>query len=220
MNRAALKEQARAQIKGHIGILFVITLIVALLAAVATRIPYVGALAFSVVLTPAFGLAMVKIYLNLTKGINPEIGHLFSEIKNFWSAFKVTFLTGLYVALWSILFVIPGIVKAFAYSQAMFILAENPEIGAREALKRSAAMMDGHKMDMFVLYLSFIGWALLCVITLGIAYIWVGPFMSATFTNFYKSLKGEEEVPAIEEDVEEEEEAEEYNPDEDDPFAN
>jgi len=200
MERAELKRLAKEQIKGNIGILFLISLIVAAIAGLANTIPGVGSLASLIVLTPAFSLALIKIYLNLTQGRNPEIGDLFAEFNNFWASFKVSFLTGLFTMLWSLLFYIPGIIKALSYSQAMYILAENPGIGAREAINRSKAMMDGHKMELFVLYLSFIGWALLGVVTFGIAYIYVIPYMSAAQANFYNSIKPcvEEATPVCE----------------------
>lgn len=201
MNRAELKNLAKSQIKGNIGILFLITLVMGLVCGLANIIPVVGSLAVAIVLTPAFTLAIYKIYLRLTEGKKPELGDLFAEISNFWVSFKVTFLTGLFVALWSLLFYIPGIIKGLSYSQAMYILAENPGIGAREAIDRSKAMMEGHKMELFVLILSFIGWFLLGAITFGIAYIYIIPYMTATLTNFYNSIKPVEaavEAPAVE----------------------
>jgi len=189
MDRVELKTLAKSQIKGNIGVLFVISLIVAMVSGLAASIPVVGSLALSLVVTPAFSIAVITIYLNLTKHMTPEIGELFAHFNKFWGAFKVTFLTGLFTALWSLLFVIPGIIKALSYSMAMYILAENPELGALEAINRSKAMMDGHKMELFVLELSFIGWHLLGMVTLGIAYVWVVPYISATTANFYNSIK-------------------------------
>ena len=189
MDRVTLKATAKAQTKGKIGILFVIYLIMAAIAFAANLIPGVGAIAYAVVLGPAFTLAVVKIYLGLTVGVEPEIKALFGEFNNFWGAFKVTFLVGLFTALWSLLLYVPGIIKAISYSQSMFILAENPDIGAREAIDRSKAMMEGHKMEYFVLMLSFIGWFLLCAITCGIAAIWAIPYISATMANFYNKVK-------------------------------
>lgn len=194
MDRATLKATAKSQIKGNIGILFVITLVVTLVSGLVGCIPAVGSVAAALVLAPAFSIAMVHIYLNMAEGVKPEVKDLFAHFQEFWGAFKVTFLVGLFTGLWSMLFVIPGIVKACSYSQAMYILAENPGIGAREAINRSKAMMEGHKMDYFVLSLSFIGWAILGGLTLGILYIWLIPYMNATFTNFYHSVKGEERV--------------------------
>lgn len=194
MDRVALKDQAKQQIKGNIGVLFVITLIVAAVCGLANLIPVVGTVAMVFVITPAFSIATVIIYLKLTQGVKPEIAELFAHFNKFWGAFKVTFFVGLFTGLWSLLFVIPGIVKAFSYSMAMYILAENPEIGALEAINRSKAMMNGHKMDLFVLELSFIGWHLLGAITFGIAYVWVIPYISATTANFYNSIKNQPEV--------------------------
>ncbi len=194
MERVQLKAMAKQQIQGNIGTFFVMTLIIAAVAALANLIPVVGSIASVLVLTPAFGIAMVTVYLNLTKGIQPDMKELFQHFDKFWGAFKVTFFMGLFTALWSLLFWIPGIIKALSYSMSMYILAENPNMGALEAINRSKAMMNGHKMDFFVLQLSFIGWHLLGMITFGIAYVWVMPYMSATTANFYNSIKNQPEV--------------------------
>ena len=192
MNRAELKAAAKSQIKGKIGILFVITLIIGAISGVANAllagIPG-GGVIVTVIITPAFALSTIRVYLNLVKGCTPKAGDAFSGFDDFWSAFKVTFLVGLYTFLWSLLLVIPGIVKSYAYSMSTYILAENKGKSARECIKESMAMTDGHKMELFVLGLSFIGWGLLCVITLGIATIWVLPYMQATYANAYNSLK-------------------------------
>ena len=194
MNRAELKAQAKAQIKGKIGILFLITLIVAVISCVASwvlgLIPVVGSIAAAVIVTPAFALSMVRVYLNVVAGGQPQAADAFSGFDDFWAAFKVNFLVGLYTFLWSLLFVIPGIVKMYAYSMSMYILAENKGKSAKECINESKAMTDGHKMDLFVLGLSFFGWVLLCAITFGIAGIWVVPYINATYANAYKSLKG------------------------------
>lgn len=188
MNRAELKSLAKQQIKGKIGTLFLVALVIALITGALGMIPTVGSIA-SMVITPAFTLATVAIYLKLAKGESVAVGDAFSKFDQFWPAFKVNFLVGLFTALWSLLFYIPGIIKGLSYSQANYILAENPGIGAREAINRSKAMMDGHKMELFVLNLSFIGWYLLCGITFGIAAIWVIPYVNATMTNFYNTVK-------------------------------
>lgn len=201
MNRAELKAAAKSQIKGKIGILFVITLIIGVLSFVASwvlgLIPVVGSLAATVIVTPAFSLSVYKIYLNVVAGGTPEVKDSFEGFNDFWAAFKVNFFVGLFTFLWSLLFVIPGIIKAYSYSMSMYILAENKGKAALECINESKAMTNGHKMDLFVLSLSFIGWLLLCGITFGIAYIWVGPYIQATLANAYKLLKGEPEVEEI-----------------------
>jgi len=193
MNRAALKSEAKIQIKGKIGILFLITLIVGALSFAATLvlsfIPFVGSLIAAIIVTPAFSLSIIRVYLMVSNGNKPTAGDSFSGFDDFWSAFKVSFLTGLFTFLWSLLFVIPGIVKSYAYSMSMYILAENKGKPALECIRESKEMTQGHKMELFVLGLSFIGWVLLGTITFGIAYIWVLPYMQTTMANAYKSLK-------------------------------
>ena len=202
MNRAELKDLAKEQIKGKIGILFLITLLIGLISGAATAvlsvIPVVGSLAAAIVVTPAFTLSIYRVYLLVADGTTPEVKDTFSGFDDFWSAFKLTFLMGLYVFLWSLLFYIPGIVKAISYSMSFYVLAENKGKSARECLRASMEMTNGHKWELFVLGLSFFGWLLLCGITFGIAYIWVGPYMQATFTNAYKILKSAPEVPVDE----------------------
>ena len=187
--RAELKEMAKQQIKGNIGMLFVITLIIGVISGAAGAIPPL-ALAVSIIVTPAFSISIIRVYQELARGgKKPEAKDAFAGFDDFWTGFKALFLVGLFTFLWSLLFIIPGIIKSFSYSQTMMIVAENKGIGARDAINRSKAMMDGRKMDYFVLGLSFIGWGLLCCITLGIAYIWVGPYMQATMVNFYNDIK-------------------------------
>lgn len=190
--RAELKAMAKEQIRGNIGMLFVVTLIIAVISALAGLILLfvpLGGLAVTIIVTPAFSISLLRVYQNLARGIRPKVADAFSGFDDFWTAFKVSFLVGLYTFLWSLLLIIPGIIKSFSYSQAMLIAAENPGISAREAINRSKEMTNGHKMELFVLELSFIGWALLGAITLGLAYIYVLPYIGATYINFYNNLK-------------------------------
>ncbi|MBQ1947563.1 MAG: DUF975 family protein [Clostridia bacterium] len=193
MNRVELKAKAKEKIKGKIGILFLITLIIGVVSALASLvlslIPVVGSVASAIIVTPAFTLSTIRIYLNLKADTKPEVGDAFSGFDDFWSAFKVNFFVGLFTFLWSLLFVIPGYIKSISYSMSMYILAENKGKAALECIEESKAMTEGHKMELFVLSLSFIGWILLGSITLGIAFIWVLPYMQATFANAYYSLK-------------------------------
>ncbi|MBE7049056.1 MAG: DUF975 family protein [Ruminococcaceae bacterium] len=196
MNRAELKSLAKQHIKGNIGMLFVVTLIIAVVASIASLIlnliPVVGSIAAAVIVTPAFTLSLARVYLNLNVGQKPVASDAFLGFDDFWSAFKVTFLTGLFTFLWSLLFVIPGIVKSYAYSMSINILAENKEKAALACIDESKKMTNGYKMDLFVLDLSFIGWSILMPITFGIAAIWVVPYMEATYINAYKWLKSKQ----------------------------
>ena len=202
MNFAELKTKAKAQIKGKIGILFLITLIIAVLSAVASwlvgLIPVVGAVLAPWVVAPAFALSTVRIYLSVTAGVKPKVEDAFCGFDDYWAAVKVTFFVGLFTFLWSLLFIIPGIIKGLSYSMSAYILAENKGKAALECINESKAMTNGYKGELFLLGLSFIGWLLLTAVTFGIAYIWVGPYMQATYINAYQLLKSRVEAPAAE----------------------
>lgn len=140
-------------------------------------------------------------YLEAANGRKPEYSMISYGFENCWvKAGLLTILENIFIVLWSLLFIIPGIVKAFAYSMAEFIIAENPDISPLDAITKSKEMMKGHKFELFVLGLSFFWWALLVVITFGIASIYVLPYIQATQANFYLKLKeeqGEASVPTV-----------------------
>lgn len=192
MNRSELKAQAKQQIKGKIGILFVIALIIGAISGIASFvlsfIPF-GGLVSTIIIAPAFALSTIRVYLNVAAGMTPDAGDAFCGFDDFWSAFKVNFLVGLFTFLWSLLLVIPGIVKSYAYSMSMYILAENKGKPALECINESKEMTNGHKEELFLLGLSFIGWVLLSSLTFGIALIWVLPYAQTTYANVYNSLK-------------------------------
>ncbi|MCL2546619.1 MAG: DUF975 family protein [Oscillospiraceae bacterium] len=189
LNRPELKSAAKAQIKGKIGILFLCMFLIGLITSAAT--PLLGA---GLILAPAFSISMIMIYLALIKGDAPEVGDIFKGFNLFGKALWLSVITQFFVFLWSLLFFIPGIIKAIAYSMAPYILAENPDMTAREALNKSKEITQGHKGELFVLALSFIGWILLTVVTFGIAFIYVGPYMQATYANTYRKLSGNAEI--------------------------
>jgi len=189
MTRAEMKKLAKEQIKGNIGKLFLVTLIVLGVSFVCGLVPVVGYFAGVLIISPVFGLSLCMIYLKLTNKETITVGNTFDGFSATGKAVWLNILITFFTFLWSLLFVIPGIIKSYSYALAYYILADNPEMTAREALNKSKEMMNGHKMDLFVLHLSFIGWAFLCTFTFGIAAIYVIPYMSATVANFYNSLK-------------------------------
>ena len=182
-DRAELKAIAKAQIKGHIGTLFVCMLLVGLIVGT-----LVGAL-----LAPGLLIGMIMIYLALAKGTAPQVTDIFKGLPVFGKALWLNIITGFFTCLWSMLLFVPGIIKGISYSMAPYVLAENPDMMAREALNESKRITQGHKMNLFVLSLSFLGWFLLVGITFGIAIVYVGPYMQATFANAYNAIKGLEQ---------------------------
>ena len=129
-----------------------------------------------------------------TKGTLPEAGALFAPFKQYARTVGAVLLVFVYTLLWTLLLVIPGIIKAYSYSMTFYILRENPEMTAGDAITASQKMMDGHKMDLFLLSLSFIGWAILASITFGIGYLWLIPYIYTAYAAFYETLKKETSV--------------------------
>ena len=102
----------------------------------------------------------------------------------------VTFLMNVFLFLWTLLLVIPGIIKAFSYAMTPFIISEHPEMSANDAIDESRRIMAGHKFDLFYLFLSFIGWFLLGLLSLGIGFFWIIPYVQAAEVAFYNDIKG------------------------------
>ncbi|MDX1260159.1 MULTISPECIES: DUF975 family protein [unclassified Exiguobacterium] len=121
-----------------------------------------------------------------------KIVDLFEPYKIFLKAVGLSIVQSIFLGLWFLLLIIPGIIKSFSYLLTFYILRDEPSIGILDAITRSRQMMDGHKMEAFMLVLSFIGWFLLGLITIGIAFLWVGPYFSVTLAKFYDRIRGEE----------------------------
>ena len=122
-----------------------------------------------------------------------KVETLFDGYKDFMRIFGTTLLMNVYIFLWTLLLIVPGIIKSISYSQTYYVLKDNPELKFNEAIDRSMEMMEGHKMQYFLLMLSFIGWIILIILTCGILSLWVTPYMNATFANYYEYVKEEYE---------------------------
>ena len=115
-----------------------------------------------------------------------ETKELFSKFDYFGPGFLQLLLRNIFTALWSILLVIPGIIKSLGYSMTPFLMVENPNLTAKEAIKLSQEKMMGHKWELFCMSLSFIGWSILATLTGGIGYIFLNPYMNAAYAAFYR----------------------------------
>ena len=182
MNRAELKAKAKQQIKVPFWTLVVILLLQLLLCC----IPYA-----SIVIAPALNLSLCIIFLNVVRDRKVEISDLFSGFNKLGRAWWLYFLTGLFTALWSLLLIIPGIVKAHSYAMTPFIMADHPEMSAQDAIRASSELMDGHKGELFWLRLTFIGWDLLAALTLNIGHLALNPYKNAAEAAFYRQLVSE-----------------------------
>lgn len=191
MNRVEIKQRAKTQISGKIGKFFLLYLayfvMIILLATVGTLIPYVGTTLAELVVYPmAFSILMV--YIAVADGGDFKVADMFNGFYDWWGAIKTYFFVGIFTFLWSLLLIVPGIIKSYSYRLALYIKAENKDMPALEAIRRSKEIMEGHKLEWFVLDLSFLGWALLIAVTFGIAAIWVEPYCGTTYANAYREL--------------------------------
>lgn len=152
--------------------------------------PLMNVISFITMLCAAiFGMAQIHVYLIMSRGPEPVSFSNFIEGFNLWRKAVLEGLwTALWTYLWTLLFIIPGIVKSIAYSQAFFLLAEYPNLSVPKALRVSIAMTRGYKGDLFIMYLSFIGWAFLSVLSCGIGFLWLEAYISMTEVNAYHWL--------------------------------
>jgi len=130
-------------------------------------------------------------------GGTPKFGDFFTPFKRFGRWLGFILMMGLRVLLWSLLFIIPGIIAAFRYSQAAYLMLENPNLGINESLKRSGELMRGYKARLFVLGLSFIPWWLLSAVTFGLAELYVTPYVELTHVQFYYDLRRERPLEGL-----------------------
>lgn len=158
-------------------------------AAISTLVPFVGGIVASLALLP-MAYAFKVAFLRLFRKDPQELGCLFQEFNS--RVYSTMILTTVYTWLWSLLLIIPGIIKGYSYAMTQYIMEDNPELSNNAAIEESMRMMDGHKWELFCLHLSFIGWALLCILTLGIGMLWLMPFMETAQAAFYEDLKSQE----------------------------
>ena len=118
-----------------------------------------------------------------------DIDRLFAGYRQFGRIFVAYLLIFVYTFLWTLLFIIPGIVKSYSYAMAPYILTDHPELSGEQAICRSMAMMQGNKLRLFLLHLSFIGWAILATLTCGIGFLWLYPYIYASMAVFYEDVK-------------------------------
>ena len=144
----------------------------------------------SLLLIGAIEFGYCAYLITVTRNKDSDFGKLLSGFNRFGDVCITGILKWLFTGLWSLLFVIPGIVKSYSYAMTMYIMQDHPELSGNDAITKSRQMMDGHKFDLFIRDLSFIGWYLLGALTFGILIIfYVEPYRQVTRTNFYEQLR-------------------------------
>lgn len=199
MNRIEIKEKAKEILKENfkgfwvgylivLAISFLITLAIELLTNEGSVIYNCLTLVASF-FTATLSVGFYSYTLKMVRGEDYEKEDLFQFVGKILPIVAITLLMTIFVFLWSILLIIPGIIAALGYSMIFYLYADNQDDSPMEYLSKSKEMMNGYKWDYFVFGLSFIGWILLSVITLGIALIYVVPYVSIAQTIYYDELK-------------------------------
>ena len=143
----------------------------------------------SLILMGPISLGVSGYFLKLIRNEGPIIEDIFGGFKFFVKSFVLNLLITIFTILWTLLLIIPGIIAAFRYSMAYYIMMDNPQLSALEALNQSKRMMMGFKFDLFKLRISYLGWFILGILTLGIAFFWINPYYGTAMANFYQDLK-------------------------------
>ncbi len=197
-NRVSYKKAAKQDLKGHWKVPVLVTLVYTLISLVISftgnesdiTLSYLISTILTVFISGMLEMALICYFFDFisTKG-ETKFNYFISSLNRWKDGILGTLWMYLWIILWSLLFVIPGIVKAYSYKFTLLILAENPGISVRQAMNISKEITKGHKADLFVLDLSFIGWGFLCLLTLGIGFMWLTPYMYTTTIYAYKDIK-------------------------------
>ncbi|MBT2639293.1 DUF975 family protein [Bacillus sp. ISL-39] len=145
---------------------------------------------FSLLFIP-LSAASYWFYLVIARWNDPKISQVFAVYKDWELSLKVigtAILVGIFTMLWMLLLFIPGLIKGISYSQSFFLLKDNPEYSALEAITESKKRMKGYKWKFFLMNLSFIGWVFIAIFTLGVGFLWLSPYISTTNANFYNEF--------------------------------
>lgn len=196
-----IRSAARATLSGHwteaAMLTFVYCIVAWAFSALVGGLEYVqqglGSIASLLLLPLGWGYAVT--FLSNARGEEDpfNVSRMFDGYRDFVRIFTTILLTQIYILLWTLLLIIPGIIKSLSYAMTPFVLRDNPEMKNNAAIELSMKMMDGHKGELFWLYLTFIGWGILCILTLGIGYFWLAPYMQASMAQFYEEVKAEYE---------------------------
>ncbi len=189
-----LRGEARKALYGKWGMMIIATVIYGVVVGAVgyfaeAKSPLVYTLLSILVVAPMM-YGLYTLALDVFRGEAADIGGLFQGFRgNYVHVVLTLLLSGIYIFLWSLLLLIPGIVKSYSYAMVPYILKDHPEMCYDKAIDASMHIMQGHKMKLFMLDLSFIGWILLCIITLGLGFIVLAPYMSVARAAFYEDVK-------------------------------
>jgi len=185
---AVLMQMARESLKGKWGLAIGTFVVYILITSVLQVIPVIGLIA-SLIISGPFALGLAIFSIPISRNQDAKLEQIFQGFINFGNALGAYLLMVLFILLWMLLLIVPGIIAALSYSMTFYILADDSSIGPMEAIDKSKKMMYGYKWKLFCLGLRFLGWALLCILTLGIGFLWLFPYMQISMVKFYDDIK-------------------------------
>ena len=188
-----LMTQARDTLRGKWGLAIGTTVVYWIISMAPNFVPFFGGI-ISFVITGPLMLGFCIFFLSLSRNQDATLSQLFEGFSRFGTAFCAYLLQTIFVFLWMLLLIIPGIIAALSYAMTYYIISDNESIGALDAITASKEMMRGNKWKLFCLGLRFIGWSLLCLLTLGIGYLWLTPYMATSFAKFYDDIAAQHSV--------------------------
>jgi uncharacterized membrane protein len=185
---ADIMTAARASLKGRIGTPMAAFVVFIVILNGLNCIPFIGWLA-SILIGGSMTLGLYILYLAVARGQQVSFNQLFEGFSSFGNALAAYIVSTIFIILWALLLIVPGIIAALGYSLTFFIIADNRDIDGLMAMRKSKEMMMGNKGKLFCLGCRFIGWFLLCIITCGIGFLWIGPYFLASLSKFYDDVK-------------------------------
>ena len=194
ITNSQIRAKARAALGGNIFaknwlMALVALVIVSAISGIAAAIPVAGSIA-AIIISGPFSVGLAFVFLKLVRtGTDVSLEETFEGFKKDFSKNLVLgIMSSIFIFLWTLLFIIPGLIKTYSYSMCFYIKNDHPEYDWKQCITESRKMMMGKKWKLFCLDLSFIGWAFLSILTLGIGFIWLIPYQEAAYAAFYRDI--------------------------------
>lgn len=192
-----LMEQARASLKGKWGIAVAAAVIYMVIHILSGSIDAIGWI-IGLVISGPLGVGYYRFFLSIGRSQEVKLEQLFDGFRtSFLNSFVAWLLVCVFVILWALLLIVPGIIAAISYSMTFLIIAEDPRIDAYKAIQKSKELMMGHKKKFFYLGCRFLGWIALGILSLGIGFLWILSYMTASVTLFYRDLTEPKAATAV-----------------------
>lgn len=201
LTRNEIKEEAKRMLENNWGKVIAVTIIIWLLTDAFTQQNSASSVSsgiyfnnahfgnlLSLILSGPLSMGAAYFYMKMGKSDEVNVGIIFEGFSDFKRTFLFHLVSTIFIFLWTLLLIVPGIIAAIRYSMGYYLMAENPDLTFMEAINVSSGIMNGHKMDFFTFSLSFIGWFFLSIITFGLGFLYLIPYYQMSKLNFYRRI--------------------------------